>query len=252
MSTTFSPFFFFLCFSDARLELSDDDAAVALALTECSARSYSELLRSDAPSSSGLKSAKSSALKSSPSSSLGVFPSGPAAAAPTRGEILIHLEGIARKPRSAKRKRTGSPKRDQPVRIKVRKLEAPSSPLSERPERSPPTSAEVPLPPSSEPVAETGSPTDEGPAQPLAALPITVWKAPSEDAKTSPGKSPTPTGGKTKISTAENKDSLLFSAKLAARAVSSILEDSDIARSKELPVDEVLASSFQGLASVSL
>ena len=223
MSTTFSLFFFFffffLCFSDARLELSDDDAAVALALTECPARSYSELLRSDAPSSSGLKSAKSSALKSSPSSSLGVFPSGPAAAAPTRGEILIHLEGIARKPRSAKRKRTGSPKRDQPVRIKVRKLEAPSSPLFERPERSPPTSAEVPLPPSSEPVAETGSPTDEGPAQPLAALPITVWKAPSEDAKASPGKSPTPTGGKTKISTA---------------------------------VDEVLASSFQGLASVSL
>ena len=101
-----------MCFSDARLELSDDDAAVALALTECSARSYAELLRSDAPSSSGLKSAKSSALKSSPPSSLGVFPSGPAAAVPTRGEILVHLEGIARKPRSAKRKKTGSPKRD--------------------------------------------------------------------------------------------------------------------------------------------
>ena len=109
--------------------------------------------------------------------------------------------------------------------------------------------AEVPLLPSSEPVAETGNPSDEGPAQPLAALPITVWEAPSEDAKSSPGKSPTPTGRKTKISTA---DSLLFSAKLAARAVSSILEDSDIARSKELPVGEVLASSFQGLASVSL
>ena len=131
-------------------------------------------------------------------------------------------------------------------------MEAPSSPLSERPERSPPTLAEVPLFPSSEPVAETGNPSDESPAQPLAALPITVWKAPSEDAKSSPGKSTKPTGGKTKTSTAENKDSLLLSAKLAARAVSSILEDSDIASSKELPVDEVLASSFQGLASVSL
>ena len=241
-----------MCFSDARLELSDDDAAVALALTECSARSYSELLRSDAPSSSGLKFAKSSALKPSPSSGLGIFPSGPAAAAPTRGEILVHLEGIARKPRSAKRKKTGSPERDQPVRIKVRKLEAPSNPLAERSERSPPPLAEVPPIPSSEPVVETGNPSDEGTAQPLAALPITVWKAPSEDAKSSPGKSAKPTGRKTKTPTAESKDSLLFNIKLAAGAVSSILEDSDIARSKELPVDEVLASSFQGLASVSL
>ena len=241
-----------MCFSDARLELSDDDAAVALALTECSARSYAELLRSDAPSSFGLKSAKSSALKSSPPSSLGVFPSGPAAAAPTRGEILVHLEGIARKPRSAKRKKTGSPKRDQPVRIKVRKLEAPSSPLAERPERSSPPLAEVPLFPSSEPVAEAGNPSDEGTIQPLAALPITVWKAPSEDAKSSPGESTKPTGRKTKTPTAENKDSLLCNAKLAAGAISSILKDSDIARSKELPVDEVLASSFQGFALVSL
>ena len=72
-----------MCFSDARLDLSDDDAVVALALTECSARSYVELLRSDAPSSSGLKSVKSSALKSSPPSSLGVFSSGPAASSPT-------------------------------------------------------------------------------------------------------------------------------------------------------------------------
>ena len=162
------------------------------------------------------------------------------------------MEGIARKPRSAKRKKTGSPKRDQPVRIKVRKLEAPSSPLAERPERSPPPLAKVPLFPSSEPIAETGNPSDEGTTQPLAALPIAVWKAPSEDAKSSPGKLTKPTGRKTKTSIAENKDSLLFNAKLAAGAVSSILEDSDIARSKELPVDEVLASSFQGLASVSL
>ena len=212
-------FFFFFFFSDARLELSDDDAAVALALTECSARSYAELLRSDAPSPSGLKSAKSSALKSSPPSSLGVFPSGPVAAAPTRGEILVHLEGIARKPRSAKRKKTGSPKRDQPVRVKVRKLEAPSSPLAGRPERSSPPLAEVPLFPSSEPIEEAGNPSDEGTIQPLAALPITVWKAPSEDAKPSPGESTKPTGRKTKTSTVKNKDSLLSNARLAAGAL---------------------------------
>ena len=92
----------FLCFSDARLDLSDEDAAVALALTECSARSYAELVKSDVPSSSGLKSAKSSTLRPSPPSTLGVFSFGLAVAAPTRGEILVHLEGISRKPRSVK------------------------------------------------------------------------------------------------------------------------------------------------------
>ena len=162
------------------------------------------------------------------------------------------MEGIARKPRSAKRKKTSSPKRDQPVRIKVRRLEAPSSPLAERPERSSPPLAEVPLFPSSEPVAEAGNPSDEGTIQPLAALPITVWKAPSEDAKSSPRESTKPTGRKIKTPTAGNKDSLLCNAKLAAGAISSILKDSDIARSKELPVDEVLASSYQGFALVSL
>ena len=48
------------------------------------------------------------------------------------------------------------------------------------------------------------------------------------------------------------RDSLLSSAELAAGAVSSILKESNIGESKELPVDEALALSFQGIASVSL
>ena len=245
-----------LCFSDARLDLSDEDAAVALALTECSARSYAELLRSDIPSSSGLKSATSSALRPSPPSTLGVFSFGPAVAAPTRGEILVHLEGISRKPRSAKRRKTDSPKRDQPVRNKVQRLEAPSGPLVQRPERSSSLLAEVPLVicslPSSEPIVEVGDPSGEGGDQPLAALPITVWSAPSDLVKPSPGKVAEPRRRKTKSKVDEIKDSLLSNAELAAGAVSSILNDSDIGRSKELPVDEALVLSFQGFASVSL
>ena len=259
-----------LCFSDARLDLSDDDAAVALALTECSARSYAELLRSDIPSSSGLKSAKSFALRPSPPSTLGVFSFGPAAAAPTRGEILVHLEGISRKPRSVKRRKTDSPERDQPAPTKVQKLEAPSSLLVQRPERasSPlaslvleperasPLLAEVPpvlCPlPSSEPIPEVGNPSGEGGDQPLAVLPITVWNAPSDTVKLPPGKVAVPKGRKPKSKVDEIKDSLLSNAELAAGAVSSILNDSDIRRSKELPVDEALALSFQGFISVSL
>ena len=259
-----------LCFSDARLDLSDEDAAVPLALTECSARSYAELLRSDIPSSSGLKSARSSALRPSPPSTLGVFSFGPAVAAPTRGEILVHLEGISRKPRSVKRRKTDSLERDQPAPTKVQKLEAPSSLLVQRPERassplaSPvleperdsPSLAEVPPVlgplPSSEPIVEAGNPSGEDGVQPLVAVPIAVWNAPSDSAKSPPGKSAEQTRRKTKPKTAENKDSLLFDAKLAVGAVSSILNNSDIVRSKGLPVDEVLASTFQGFALVSL
>ena len=106
------------------------------------------------------------------------------------------------------------------------------------------------LPPS-DPIAEAGNPLGEDGTQLLAAVPITIWKAPSESAKSLPGKLAEPRT-RTKPTTAENKDSLLSNPKLAASALSSILKDSDIVRSKELPVDEALASSFQGFALVSL
>ena len=46
-------------------------------------------------------------------------------------------------------------------------------------------------------------------------------------------------------------DSLLLNAEFAAGAVSSILKDSDLKRSGLLPVEEALALSLQGVASVS-
>ena len=46
-------------------------------------------------------------------------------------------------------------------------------------------------------------------------------------------------------------DSLLLDVELAAGAVSSILKDYDLKRSSALPVDEALALSLQGVASVS-
>ena len=50
----------------------------------------------------------------------------------------------------------------------------------------------------------------------------------------------------------ENQDSLLSNTKLAAGAVSSILRDSDLGISKAMLVDDALALSLQGVASVSL
>ena len=263
-------FYFYICFPDARLDLSDEDNVVALILAGCSARPYAELIRSNIPGSSSLKPARSSDLRPSPPSTLGVFSFGPVAATPTRGEILVHLEGISRKPRSVKRRKTDSPERDQPTNAKIQKLEMPPSFLVQGPERaSPPLAslvskperalsplAEVPLVlcslPSSEPLAEAGNPSGEGGDQPLAAIPIAVWNAPSDTVKSPPGKVAEPKRRKPKPKVDEIKDSLLSNAELAAGAVSSILNDSDIGRSKELPVDEALALSFQGFASVSL
>ena len=89
-------------------------------------------------------------------------------------------------------------------------------------------------------------------AQPLTALPITVWNPPSDKAKSPPRGTAELKRKKLKPKADAIRDSLLSNAELAAGAVSSILKESDIGRSKELPVDEALALSFQGIASVSL
>ena len=89
-------------------------------------------------------------------------------------------------------------------------------------------------------------------AQPLTALPITVWNPPSDKAKSPPRGTAELKRKKLKPKTDAIRDSLLSNAELVAGAISSILKESDIGRSKELPVDEALTLSFQGIASISL
>ena len=224
---------------------------MALALAECHARPYADLIKSDIPGPSSLMYARSSALRPSPPSTLGVFPFGPTAATPTRGEILVHLGAMSRKPQSMKRKKSHSSERERPVPAKVHKLGMPLTSLIQEPERASSPLAEVPLvlysPPSSKPVAETDNLSGEAVEQPLTAMPITVWNPPSDNAKSPPRKVAEPKIRKLKPKVDEIKDSLLSNAELAAGAVSSILKDSDLGRSKGLPVDEALALSLQGL-----
>ena len=82
-------------------------------------------------------------------------------------------------------------------------------------------------------------------------MPITVWspptgsvRSPSQRAEESKRKDPESENG-------GDGDSLLLNTELAAGAVSSILKDSDLKRSKTLPVDEALALSLQGVTFVS-
>ena len=56
-----SDFILSSCFPGARLDLSAEDNVVALALAECPARPYVELIKSDIPGPSNLRSARSTA-----------------------------------------------------------------------------------------------------------------------------------------------------------------------------------------------
>ena len=86
-SSNISDHVFPSCFSGVRIDLSADDEAVALALAECPARPYAELIKSGIPGPS--KSARSGALRPSPSSTMRVSPVGPSSAHPTRERFWL-------------------------------------------------------------------------------------------------------------------------------------------------------------------
>ena len=132
------------CFLGARIDLGAEDNTVALALAECPARPYAELIKSDIPGSSSLSSARSAASRLLPPSTMRVSPIGPSAANPTRGELLAQLETLSWKPQSVKRKTSGSSEKDRLASTKVLKLGAsPSSPSTHVRE-----SKQAPSPPS--------------------------------------------------------------------------------------------------------
>ena len=161
---------------------------------------------------------------------------------------------MSRKPRSVKRKKPSSIEEDRLVSAKVQKLGA--SPTARELERASSPLAEAPMvlspPPPSKPDVEAKSPLGAAVEQPLVVMPITVWNPPSGNAKSTPRRAAELKRKKPKAKVDENKDSLLSNAELAAGAISSILKDSDLGRSKSLPFDEALALSLQGVASVSL
>ena len=123
-SLNISNFAFPSCFPGARIDLSVEDNIVALALAECPARPYAELIKSDIPGPSNLRYARSTASRPSPAPTMGVPPIGLSAATPTRGEILVQLGALSQKPRSAKRKNSSSTEKDRSVSAKVQKLGA--------------------------------------------------------------------------------------------------------------------------------
>ena len=116
-----------------------------------------------------------------------------------------------------------------------------------------PSPAEVPRAPSSQlrsgSAAKAKDSSGRATDPPLEVMPITVWSPPAQSAEPLPSRAEEL--GKKLPEDDEDRDSLLFNAELVAGAISSILRDSDLKRSGALPVEEALALSLQGVASVS-
>ena len=237
------------CLSGAQIDLSAEDNVIALALAECPPRPYAELIKSDIPGPSSLRSARSAVLRPSPPSTMKISLIGPSTAKPTKGELLARLETLSRKPRSVKRKTLDSVEKDLPALVKVPKLGASSSSPSthvRKPEQalSPPTEVlkVLSLQPRPGSAVKAKGPLGKAVEQPLAIMPITVWNPPAKSVRP-----PSLKAEELKRKDSENGgdgDSLLLDAELAAGAVLSILKDSDLKRSSMLPVDEALALSL--------
>ena len=101
-----SDFILSACFPEARLDLSAEDNVIALALAGYPARPYAELIRSDIPGPSNLRSARSSASRSLPAATLGSSPIGLIAATPTRGEIFGSFRGCVSKAPECEKEKT--------------------------------------------------------------------------------------------------------------------------------------------------
>ena len=116
-----------------------------------------------------------------------------------------------------------------------------------------PPSSEVPRAPSSQPrsgsAAKARDSSGRAAEPPLEVMPITVWSPPTQSAEPPSSRAEDLRGKRPKAN--GDGDSLLFSAELAAGVVSSILIESDLKRSGALSIEEALALSLQGVASVS-
>ena len=214
-----------------------------------------ELIKSDVPGPSNLRSARSTTSRPLPPSIMGVSPIGLSAATPTIGEVLVQLGALSRNPRSVKQKKSSSTEKDRTVSVKVKKLGVSPTFFARKPGRAQSPVTEAPMVRSSSPPSKSDAPAKSllGGAveQPLAVMPITVWNPPSESVKSPPRRAKKLKRKNLESKGDEDEDSLLVNAELAAGAISSFLKDSDLGRSKALPVDEALTLSLQGVASVS-
>ena len=175
-----------VCLSGVRPDLSLEDKVIKRELAKCLPRTYSELIRSDIPRSSGSRSSHPTTLRPSPPSVMKLSHDGPPAIKPTKGELLARVETLSHKSRSVKRKTLDSPVKGRPSWGKVLKLglssSSPSAHVRVLGQVMPPLS-EVPRAPSSQPHSGSTAKAKDYLRRvvepPLEVMPITVWTPPA-------------------------------------------------------------------------
>ena len=95
-------------------DLSLEDKVIKRELAKCLPRTYSKLIRSDVPGSSGSRSSRPATLRPSPPFVVKFSHDGPPAVKPTKGELLARVETLSRRSQSVKRKTLDSPEKGRP------------------------------------------------------------------------------------------------------------------------------------------
>ena len=238
-----------------RPDLSPEDRVVKRKLAKCLPRAYSELIKSDIPGSLGSKSSRPATLRPSPPSVMKFSHDGPPVVKPTKGELQARVETLSRRSRSVKRKPLDSLERGYSAWGKALRLGTPSSSpfahIRVQGQVLPPL-AKVPRVPSSQLRSASAEKAKDSSGRatepPLEVMPISVWSPPAQSAELPP--SIAEDLGRKRPKADGDGDSLLSNTELAAGAI-SILRDCDLKRSGALPVEEALALSLKGVASVS-
>ena len=111
----------------------------------------------------------------------------------------------------------------------------------------------MPRAPSSQPrsasAAKAKDSSGRAAGPPLKVMPISIWSPPVQSAEPPP--SIPEDLGRERLRADGDEDSLLSNAELAVGTISFVLMDSNLKRSDALPVEEALALSLQGVASIS-
>ena len=239
-------------YSGIRPDLNLEDEEVKRKLAKCCPWLYFELIRSDIPEPSGVSPSRASTLRPSLPFVMKTSCEGPLVVKPTREELQARVKSLAKKKRSVKRKAQAPLKSSLAIRGKVPRLGAISPPSTAKGWGS---SNQVPArgqaPPSVVEVSKVGGPeisSWRSAKLPLVDLPIFVQSFLSQDFKRPPTTPEDERRGC--FGTEGEEDSLLANSELTVWAVSSILQDSDLKRADAMSVEDVLALSLQGVATI--
>ena len=208
--------------------LNLEDKEVKRKLVKSAPRAYFELIGSDIPGTFNARPTRLPFLRPSPisvmkpyvSKSSSPSVSEPLIAKPTQGELQARLEVLAKKKRNVKRKPLTSPEGCPPSRGTILKVGASSSPS---------------------PAVGAGDSSQRAAKPPLEVLPILVWSPTLRGTAPPPAMPDEVRRDRDRFDAIGSEDSLLSHEELTARAVSSIVHDSDLRKVDALFVEEALA-----------